>query len=242
MTSAANSRITVPDTAVPVADLQARGLTKSFTLAGGKLDVLRGADLELRRGEAAVIMGPSGSGKSTLLYLLGTLDTPTAGTMHLLGVNPFELAPPALAQFRNERIGFVFQDHILLPQCSVLENVLLPALPGGGAGPEAVARGEQLLARVGLQDRMRHRPAEISGGERQRAALCRALMNRPALLLADEPTGNLDQETASRVGTLLLEIAREEQTVLVTVTHSRELAARFPTTFELHAGRLERRT
>lgn len=223
-------------TDTPVA-LAVRGLTKEFSGASGALTILRGVELLLRRGESIVITGPSGSGKSTLLYLIGTLDDPTSGTITLDGVNPNQLAGPEQADFRNRTIGFVFQDHHLLPQCTVLENVLIPTLAGGSrAGAEARARA--LLERVGLQARITHRPAQLSGGERQRVAVCRALINEPLLLLADEPTGNLDQKTAESIGSLLLDVAREHNTMLICVTHSMELAARFPRRFELTDGQL----
>lgn len=219
-------------------DLQLAGVTKSFSTAAGGLSVLSGVDLALSRGEALAITGPSGAGKSTLLYIIGTLDSPTAGTVRILGQDPFALRRSALAHFRNSRIGFVFQEHYLLPQCTVLENVLLPTLAGDGASASAQERAHALLGRVGLTGRVEHRPAELSGGERQRVAICRALINRPPLLLADEPTGSLDRRTAEGVGTLLLELGREEQAMLVVVTHSSELAARLPRRYELIDGAL----
>jgi lipoprotein-releasing system ATP-binding protein len=222
-------------------DLSVQQLTKQFSTADGSLEILRNVDLELNRGEALAITGPSGSGKSTLLYLIGTLDRPTSGTITIQGQNPFQLTDEQLAKFRNQHIGFVFQDHHLLPQCNVLENVLIPALAGNGAGPEEEARARKLLNRVGLGERLTHRPAQLSGGERQRVAVCRALINQPVLILADEPTGNLDQATAESVGTLLLELNKEFQTLLIVVTHSQELASKFPRRVELKQGRLEKR-
>ena len=219
-------------------DLAVRDVTKEFPTRSEPLVVLRGCSFELARGENLVILGPSGSGKSTLLQIVGTLDRPTAGEVLLGGDDPFQLSEPRLAKFRNERIGFVFQDHHLLPQCSVLENVLIPTLAGGGATDEAFARGRMLLDRVGLSARLDHRPAELSGGERQRVAIARALIRQPMLLLADEPTGNLDRSTAASIGDLLLELQQLEQTMLVVVTHSLELAARFQRKVELDAGRL----
>ena len=218
--------------------LDVRQLTKDYTTADGSLSILRGLDLTMQRGEALAITGPSGSGKSTLLYILGALDTPTAGTAALEGQDPFKLNAAQQAQFRNRQIGFIFQDHHLLPQCSVLENVLIPTLPGTGANAETEARARELLARVGLAERIAHRPAQLSGGERQRVAVCRALINRPALLLADEPTGNLDRSTAEAVGSLLLDLNREQNTLLICVTHSTELAGRFPRHCELKDGKL----
>ena len=219
-------------------DLAVHDITKEFTTRSEPLVVLRGCSFELARGENLAILGPSGSGKSTLLQIVGTLDRPTAGQVLLGGDDPFQLSEPRLAKFRNERIGFVFQDHHLLPQCSVLENVLIPTLAGGGATDEAFARGRMLLHRVGLSARLDHRPAELSGGERQRVAIARALIRQPMLLLADEPTGNLDRSTAASIGDLLLELQQLEQTMLIVVTHSLELAARFQRKVELDAGRL----
>ncbi len=183
--------------------------------------------LTLAPGQSLCIMGPSGSGKSTLLYILGTLEPPTSGTVTLDGRDPFRLPEPELAAFRNRQVGFVFQDHCLLPQCSVLENVLAPTLVArsrDGLGERARA----LLEKVGLGERLEHRPAELSGGEKQRVALARALILKPALLLCDEPTGNLDAESAGTVASMLLDLHDREKTILVLVTHSADLAARFP--------------
>jgi lipoprotein-releasing system ATP-binding protein len=219
-------------------ELAVGGLTKDFVSDAGRLTILNGLGLTMRRGEALAVIGPSGSGKSTLLHILGTLDRPTAGTVRLLGEDPFARNDGDLASYRNAKIGFVFQDHHLLPQCNVLENVLIPALAGAGAGVAETLRATQLLERVGLKHRLSHRPAQLSGGERQRVAVCRALINQPVLLLADEPTGNLDRANAEAVGDLLLELNRTHQTLLVCVTHSGELAARFPRRAELVDGRL----
>ena len=219
--------------------LQVSHLCKDYPTRSGPLSVLRDLNFEMQRGEALAVMGPSGSGKSTLLHILGTLDRPTAGTVRLEGKDPFTLSERELADFRNRHIGFVFQDHYLLPQCSVLENLLIPTLVStdGPAGAEGWAR--QMLQRVGLSDRLDHRPAELSGGERQRVAVARALIHHPLLLLADEPTGNLDRRTARAVGELLLELHRQEQTVLVVVTHSAELARDFPRRMEMADGTLQ---
>jgi lipoprotein-releasing system ATP-binding protein len=219
-------------------DLAVGGLTKDFVSDAGRLTILNGLGLTMRRGEALAVIGPSGSGKSTLLHILGTLDRPTAGTVRLLGEDPFARGDGDLASYRNAKIGFVFQDHHLLPQCNVLENVLIPALAGAGAGAAETQRATQLLERVGLKHRLSHRPAQLSGGERQRVAVCRALINQPVLLLADEPTGNLDRANAEAVGDLLLELNRTHQTLLVCVTHSGELAGRFPRRAELVDGQL----
>jgi len=177
-------------------------------------------------------MGPSGSGKSTLLHVLGALDPPSSGTVTLDGVNPFELDEKALAQFRNQKIGFVFQDHCLLPQCSVLENVLVPTLVTQ-ARNQHTERARTRIEQVGLSGRLDHRPAELSGGEKQRVALARALINEPLLLLCDEPTGNLDRKSAEVVASLLLELHARQKTVLIVVTHSAELAAKFPIRYEM---------
>jgi lipoprotein-releasing system ATP-binding protein len=196
-------------------------------------------NLEVEPGEALAVMGPSGSGKSTLLYIIGTLDRPTTGGVRLNGEDPFALREAALADFRNRNVGFVFQDHHLLPQCSVLENVLVPTLAGGNGHGDTVAYARSLLERVGLSGRLDHRPAELSGGERQRVAVARALIRKPKLVLADEPTGNLDRRAAQSVGQLLLDLHRQEQTMLVVVTHSAELARMFPRQLEMGDGVLQ---
>lgn len=217
-------------------DLNVQDLSKTYPSIDGELSILRGVNLELSRGDALAITGPSGSGKSTLLYILGLLDQPTQGTVSLSGESPLRLDSNAQAAFRNRQIGFVFQEHHLLPQCTVLENVLIPTIPGREPQAAVEQRARQLLERVGLSGRLTHRPAQLSGGERQRVAVCRALINQPTLLLADEPTGNLDRVTAETVGTLLLELNAEQQTILICVTHSAELAARFPRRMHLKDG------
>jgi lipoprotein-releasing system ATP-binding protein len=219
--------------------LHVENLCKSFPTRGGELSVLRGINLELAAGEALAVLGPSGSGKSTLLHLLGTLDRPTSGIYRLGEQEPFQLSDAGLARFRNRHIGFIFQEHYLLPQCSVLENVLIPTLAGYTEDrQEADRRARDLLGRVGLSARLEHRPAELSGGERQRVAVARAVLLKPALLLADEPTGNLDRQTARAVGQLLLDVHREEQTVLIVVTHSSDLAEMLPKQLEMLDGTL----
>ena len=218
--------------------LQVRNLTRDYPTRSGTLSVLRGVDLTLERGQSLAIMGPSGSGKSTLLYIIGTLDTPTAGSVRLDGTDPFALPESGLAAFRNRSVGFVFQDHHLLSQCTVLENVLIPTLVGTDDPVAVKDRAVKLLDRVGLSARLDHRPAELSGGERQRVAVARALIHRPALLLADEPTGNLDRTSGRAIGVLLLEVAREESAILVTVTHSADLAGTFPRTLLMDDGKL----
>jgi lipoprotein-releasing system ATP-binding protein len=222
-------------------DLIVENLTKEFPTRAEALVVLRGASLNLSRGENLAILGPSGSGKSTLLYVIGTLDRPTSGRIEMEGADPFVLNEPQLADFRNERIGFVFQDHYLLPQCSVLENVLLPTIAQAGGNGDFVERAKMLIDRVGLSNRIDYRPAELSGGERQRVAVARALIRKPTLLLADEPTGNLDRSTAASVGKLLVELQRESQTMMIVVTHSLELAASFDRRLELDDGQLKER-
>lgn len=218
--------------------LRVRGLEKTFRSGDSSLTVLSGLDLEMDRGDRLAITGPSGSGKSTLLYIIGTLDEPTAGTVEVAGTDPFDRDDTGLADFRSTEVGFIFQDHHLLPQCTVLENVMIPLIAADGAGAAGEDRARGLLERVGLSGRSGHLPARISGGERQRVAVCRALINEPSLLLADEPTGNLDQKTADGVGTLLLELSEEQQAVLICVTHSLELASRFPRRCELTDGQL----
>jgi lipoprotein-releasing system ATP-binding protein len=212
---------------------------KSFPTRGAPLVVLREASLALAAGENAVILGPSGSGKSTLLFIIGTLDAPTSGSVRLNGIDPFALAESQLADFRNRHIGFVFQDHYLLPQLTVLENVLVPALAQGPPAAETIERARHLLTRVGLDERLEHRPAELSGGERQRVGVARALLLKPVVVLADEPTGNLDRHSAAAIGELLIEMPREEQSLLLAVTHSQELARRFERRFELDDGVLK---
>jgi lipoprotein-releasing system ATP-binding protein len=219
--------------------LQVDQLCKDYPTRSGPLAVLRGIGFALNHGEALAIMGPSGSGKSTLLQILGTLDHPTSGAVRLEGKNPFTLSERELADFRNRHIGFVFQDHHLLPQCSVLENVLIPTLVSSNHKADREPWARQLLERVGLSGRLDHRPAELSGGERQRVAVARALIQHPSLLLADEPTGNLDRYAARAVGQLLLELHQQEQTMLIVVTHSVELARSFPRRLEMADGTLQ---
>jgi lipoprotein-releasing system ATP-binding protein len=220
--------------------LEVINVTKDYATPRGPLPVLSGISLKLSRGEAIAIMGPSGSGKSTLLHIIGALDTPTSGTVNLDGASPFELNEKDLAAFRNEKVGFVFQDHCLLPQCSVLENVLTPTLVSRSRD-DRTERARKLLEDVGLSERLDHRPAELSGGEKQRVALARALINDPVMLLCDEPTGNLDRKAAEVVADLLLELHAQQNTILVVVTHSVELASKLPVSFELLEQQLVRR-
>ena len=214
-------------------------LSKEYPGPAGALAVLSDVSFSLEPGDTAAIMGPSGSGKSSLLYVVGALEPPTSGTITLDGRDPFRLAPGELAAFRNTSVGFVFQDHCLLPQCTVLENVLIPTLVARSDGNE-VADARQLIDQVGLGDRIDHRPAELSGGERQRAAIARALIRKPRLLLCDEPTGNLDRAAAENVASLLMDLHRKQQTILIVVTHSLQLASRFPIRFELVDRQLRR--
>jgi lipoprotein-releasing system ATP-binding protein len=217
--------------------LDANHLSKSYATPAGELTVLRDVSLSLNAGDAACVMGPSGSGKSTLLYILGGLEPPTSGTVRLNGTDPYTLNADKLAAFRNRDIGFVLQDHCLLPQCTVLENVLVPCLVGDAdAGADERARG--LIERVGLTDRMHHRPAELSGGEKQRAAIARALVRQPRLMLCDEPTGNLDAETADVVADLLIKLHAQQQTIMIVVTHSEALGSRFQRRWKMQRGAL----
>lgn len=221
--------------------LNVEHVTKTYPTPRGELAILNGISLALNRGDAIAIMGPSGSGKSTLLYLLGALEAPSSGRVTLDGRNPYELGERQQAAFRNRHIGFIFQDHSLLPQCSVLENVLTPTLaapPDGGRAGEDESRATALLQQVGLAERLDHRPGELSGGEKQRAAVARALIRNPTLLLCDEPTGNLDRASADAVASLLLDLHAARQTILVVVTHSAALAERFPVRYEMADGRL----
>lgn len=219
--------------------LKADDVTKSYRTPRGELPILKGISLTLNRGDAIAIMGPSGSGKSTLLYVLGTLEPPTSGRVTLDGQDPYALAERAQAAFRNRHVGFVFQDHSLLPQCSVLENVLTPLLAADGDGRKnGVERAKTILEQVGLADRLDHRPGELSGGEKQRAAVARALIRHPSLILCDEPTGNLDRASADAVASLLLDLHAAHGTILVVVTHSLALADRFPVRYEMNDGRL----
>jgi len=217
--------------------LEISEVAKQYPTPRGPLTVLAGVSLSLKRGEAAAITGPSGAGKSTLLYIAGGLEPPTAGRVTLDGSDPYRIGEKQLAGFRNQKIGFLFQDHCLLPQCSVLENVLIPTLvvKDRAAYPE---RARELLGQVGLGERLDHRPSELSGGEKQRVALARALIRQPLLLLCDEPTGNLDEASAGVVADLLLELHGRRETILIVVTHNGDLAARFPRRYELRHANL----
>lgn len=209
---------------------------KNYGGAELTIPVLTGVNLALRSGDAAAITGPSGCGKSTLLHLIGTLDVPSSGRIEFDGHNPTDFSEPELARFRNEKIGFVFQDHHLLPQYNVLENVLVPTFAFPGTGTDVESRAAVLLEKVGLSDRLAHSPAELSGGERQRVAIARALINQPRILLCDEPTGNLDQKTAEAVADLFFKLHEDEHNILIVVTHNLALAERFPIRFDLTEG------
>lgn len=216
--------------------LVVRDLTKMFGSGDNAVHVLNGASLAAAAGESIAIMGPSGSGKSTLLHCIGTLEPPTSGSVRIDDTDPYALQEADIARFRNDSIGFVFQDHHLLPQYTVLENALLPTVAFAGS-TDGEERARTLLDRVGLGHRLLHRPAELSGGERQRVAIARALINRPGLLLCDEPTGNLDGKTADAVADLLLELHAEALNVLLVVTHDPRLAGRFARRIDLENGR-----
>jgi lipoprotein-releasing system ATP-binding protein len=214
-------------------------LGKDYPTRSGPLTILNDVSFALDPGDSLAVMGPSGSGKSTLLNICGTLDTPSRGSVKLDGLDPFAFVERELATFRNRRIGFIFQEHHLLPQCSVLENVLIPTLVAAEIDRAAVEKtARELIDRVGLTSRIEHRPAELSGGERQRAAIARSLILKPKLLLADEPTGNLDRKSAEGIAELLLELHKREQNILIVVTHSLDLAGRFPRRGEMNEGRL----
>ena len=219
----------------------AANIRKQYQMGDQTLDVLTDISFDIQSGESVAIMGPSGCGKSTLLNILGALEKPDGGHVKLGDTDPFALNERALAQFRNRNIGFIFQEHHLLPQCTVLENVLIPTLVNGDPQAEE-SRARELLDRVGLSQRIEHRPAELSGGERQRVAIARALINEPDVLLADEPTGNLDEQTADGIADLLRDVQRDAQTILIVVTHSAEIASRFGRQWRLAEGRVQELT
>jgi lipoprotein-releasing system ATP-binding protein len=216
--------------------LKLENISKQFGGNGQSLTVLRDVSFTANEGESIAITGPSGSGKSTLLHLIGTLDRPSSGSLTINAREPALLSDDELARFRNRVIGFVFQDHYLLPQYSVLENVLMPTVAWQQTEPDAQGRATELLTRVGLQERLEHRPAQLSGGERQRVAIARALINKPAIVLCDEPTGNLDQKTAQTVAGLFFELHKLEHNILIMVTHSLDLAKQASRHLELREG------
>ena len=216
--------------------LRASGLHKSYQLGKRELKVLRGVDVELKRGDFLGLRGASGAGKSTLLHLLGGLDTPTQGDVWLHGRNLASLSSGELAAVRNKEVGYIFQAYYLLPELDALENVSLPARMARIPAARAAARAKDLLARVGLKDRLEHKPYELSGGEQQRVAIARALINEPELILADEPTGNLDSHTGEGIIDLLCSLREEKQTTLVVATHDEKVAARAPKVIHLVDG------
>ena len=220
-----------------MADFSTHNLVKEFATPDEPLRILDGVSVELDRGQNLAVVGPSGSGKSTFLHLAGTLDQPTSGSIQLMGTEPGNLPQAELAKFRNKNIGFVFQEHHLLPQLSALENVLIPVVAEGAASQDAVDRAKSLLKRVELEHRIHHRPAALSGGEKQRVAVARALMQRPTLILADEPTGSLDQRNADIIGKLLLELQAEDESILICVTHSDRLAELFQKRVRVENGK-----
>ncbi len=221
--------------------LEARSITRRFIKDAQRVEVLRGVDLQVRRGEAVVITGASGVGKSTLIHILGALDRPSEGAVLYEGEDVFRMDDRSLAAFRNRRIGFVFQFHYLLSELTALENVMVPALILGLSRARAREKAEAVLESLGLGDRLTHRPGELSGGEQQRVAIARALVLRPPVVLADEPTGNLDERTGDRVSDLLLEMREVFGTTLVVVTHNMRLASKMDRRLELAEGRLRER-
>ena len=219
--------------------LDMRGAVKGYRIGGHRLEVLKGIDWQVRRGEWTVIVGASGSGKTTLLNLAGLLERPEQGTISAAGCDYARLSGREAARFRNRRIGFVFQSYCLLPELTILENAVLPALLAGTSRRAAAARARELLDRVGLSDRLKHRPAELSGGEQQRAAIARALVNDPELLLADEPTGNLDLRTGEEILDLFRELRQSDPArSIVMITHNPEIARAADSANELFDGRL----
>lgn len=219
-------------------DFVASAVTKEFETPTGSLRILDGISTELERGQNMAVIGDSGSGKSTFLHIAGTLDSPSSGNVCLIGNDLTELDENQLAHFRNENIGFIFQEHHLLPQLTALENVLLPIVATGATDSDSIERAKDLLDSVGLSDRLDHRPAALSGGERQRVAVARALIREPILLLADEPTGSLDQANAEKTGQLLLDLQNQHNMILICVTHSSKLASVFQNKSRLVDGRL----
>jgi len=222
-----------------MADLEVTDVRKEFPTRSDPLVVLKDVSLKMSAGDNLAIVGPSGVGKSTLLHIIGTLDTPTSGQVRLNGQDPFALNEAELAHFRNHNIGFIFQEHHLLPQLTALENVLIPTIAEGKADQDTIERARYLLERVDLSDRLDHRPAELAGGERERVAVARALIQKPSLLLADEPTGNLDRRTADEIAQLLLELQSLEKNMLVVVTHSTKMAELLQSCLSLDDGLLE---
>ena len=226
----------VPD---PAPLVRVENLKKRFAHHGQSVEVLRGVSLEIARGEMVCVVGPSGAGKSTLLHLLGTLDLPSGGVIRYEGIDVTALPPRKLASFRNEKLGFVFQFHHLLPDFDAVENVMMPGMIRGSGRAKLRRRASELLEEVGLAHRLSHRPGELSGGEQQRVALARALVLDPSLILADEPTGNLDSATSEAIHKLMFALNESRGTTFLVVTHSRDLAARMPRVVSMRDGRVE---
>lgn len=220
--------------------LRAREVHKVYRLGKNKVHVLKGVDLEVLEGQIVAVTGPSGVGKSTLLHILGTLDRPSRGTVEIDDTNVFEFDEHQLARFRNRSIGFVFQFHHLLPEFTALENVMMPGLIGGHSQEELVNRAQALLYEVGLTKRLSHRPGELSGGEMQRVAVARALMQDPKLVLADEPSGNLDQATSQALHELLWQLSRKDERTFIIVTHNKQLAQDADKVIEISDGRISK--
>jgi lipoprotein-releasing system ATP-binding protein len=219
--------------------LAVKNLDRSYAIGGHRIEVLKGLELTVAKQDTIAVVGASGVGKSTLLHILGALDHPTGGEVLFEGRNIFQLSPQELARFRNRKIGFVFQFHHLLPEFNALENTMMPILIDRGGKAEARTRAEEILTRLGLQDRLKHRIGELSGGEQQRVAIARALIQSPGLVLADEPTGNLDRKTGMQILKLFMELNREQGITLIMVTHNLELAEQFHRVIEIRDGQVK---
>jgi lipoprotein-releasing system ATP-binding protein len=215
-----------------------KDLSKTFVKDGNKIEVLQNLNLEIQKGDSLAVVGVSGAGKSTLIHILGTLDHPTAGTLSIAGHNVFEWREKKIAAFRNKTIGFVFQFNNLLPEFTALENAMMPALIGGLGRKQALDKASQLLQDVGLEHRLKHKPGELSGGEQQRVAIARALVMEPEILLADEPTGNLDTETGKKIEDILVKLNAEKKITLIVVTHNKLLADRMSGRIGLRDGKI----
>lgn len=218
--------------------IRVSNLNKTFVKDGNRIEVLKGLDIEINRGESLAIIGTSGAGKSTLLHILGTLDHPTSGSLLFNGIDVFDWSEKKLAEFRNKKIGFVFQFHHLLPEFSSLENTMMPTLINGMSKKDAKKRAEVVLAEVGLSDRLTHKPGELSGGEQQRVAVARALIMKPDIILADEPTGNLDTETGKKIEDILINLNKTRNITIIVVTHNRQLAGRMSRATGLRDGKV----
>ncbi len=231
----------VPSTYSSESLLVARGVTKSYPMAGGRLEILKGIDLTIEKGEAISIVGASGAGKSTLLHILGTLDRPTLGKVLHRGLDLTKLTDDELAKHRNATMGFVFQFHHLLAEFSAIENVAMPLRIGGETPAVALQKAEAQLIQMGLKDRLHHKPSELSGGEQQRVAIARSIVRKPEILFADEPTGNLDTQNAARIQELLFDLQKSMGLTLVVVTHDTAFASRFPRALRMRDGQWEQR-